>query len=473
VKIALVNPPYRGPGNAGTLHRGVPVFPPSEVSPHLGLGYIASSLAGHGVPCSVVDGDLLGLDHAGVCRECERERPDLVGVSFLHDSFPDCQALARRIGQELRVPVFAGGHLPTIVPDDFLLSSPEVDFALIGEAEVAVAALAAVYRSRPDWEQHVPGLVYRDETGAVRRGGPPVLPDINSLRAPERYSARHLFARQDSAHLPRALRVLASRGCGHQCSFCSTAAFYRTAPAGQRRRERDVRDVVDEIEVLVRSHGVRTIYFSDDDFIGPRQQAEKRIPAFCDALKRRDLEVSFSLSCRLDHASAGLLNMLRDAGLRHVGAGLESISSEALRFLNKGANSDPVVRFVEAAVAMDLSVSLYMILYHPLATTRELWDNYRFLESIGYFDGPIGQRNAFQTLVASRLVVRRGTPMEGVLSSLGLHRGYLPGNPFIVDYAFMDEAVGRFWKALTQAVVGCESDALSVFVDLLSRGART
>jgi hypothetical protein len=270
------------------------------------------------------------------------------------------------------------------------------------------------------------------------------------------------------------MRVLASRGCAHRCAFCSVAAFCDATSAcgADRRRTRPVESVRDEVMALVDQYDLETIYFSDDDFIGPLPQNRERVLALAQALEMMQRRPQFTITCRVDNAVPELLEALKRAGMVHVGVGVESVSTASMRLFRKSTTTDDILAFLEGALALDTSVSLFMIIFHPTATLEQISANYRFLDSLGYFHGAIGHRNAYGCLVASRLIVRRFTPIDGIVAHLGLHRGYMASNPAIAAYDFADPRVGTLWSIVARETEGCEQDAAAVFSDALHRVMR-
>lgn len=58
-------------------------------------------------------------------------------------------------------------------------------------------------------------------------------------------------------------QMLASRGCPFKCQFCLWPQLMYN---GQHYRARNVKDVVDEMEYLVREKKFKSVYFDDDTF---------------------------------------------------------------------------------------------------------------------------------------------------------------------------------------------------------------
>lgn len=469
MKVVLINPSSNSPGNQGIVREGRIIFPPKEVSGHIGLGYLASSLRTNSISCQIIDADLFDLSLSETCKICVSNKPDLIGITLLHDTFPDGLALIKCLKEEVAVPIVVGGHLPTIAGSQLLNMFPEIDYAIVGEAEEAIVAFVMALSDINLNFQKVPNLIYRNNDGSIHENqifAPPVL-DV--LPYPSRDHVEHIFRLQKKSGLPKALRILSSRGCQGRCHFCSINSFYKSFRKFGSWRSRTIEKVVEEISYLNQNYGTKLFYFSDDNFMGPINKAYERIKTFAQCIKIKGLDIRFSITCRIDGFSKGIFKMFKEVGLIHIGVGLENISNDALLIFNKGYLNDVVPNFVACIEEFDLSVSFFMILFHPFATIEEIFQNYLFLKNIGYFQNEIGKRDAYEHLLASRLLVRRFTPFEKILLKYNLHNGYMKKNPFIVKYKFLHEEVEIFWEDLFKRTNGKEDQTEEMFLDLINK----
>jgi anaerobic magnesium-protoporphyrin IX monomethyl ester cyclase len=132
----------------------------------------------------------------------------------------------------------------------------------------------------------------------------------------------------------RILPVSSARGCAYGCGYCP---FRVTAPFRERRAER----VVEEVRRLKERHGVRAVAFRDPLFNLDRDRAR--------AIARGllPLDVRFSAEMRADRLDEALLRELRDAGLRSLEMGVESVD---VAMLAREKRRPPAVREIEHAV---------------------------------------------------------------------------------------------------------------------------
>ena len=133
-------------------------------------------------------------------------------------------------------------------------------------------------------------------------------------------------------YIPLGVRVAIpnfARGCPFTCSFCSQWKFWRDY------RIREPKKVVDEIETLVKDHGVGFFILADEE---PTIHRKKFI-AFCEELIARGLpeKVQWGINTRVTDIlrDEKLLPMFRQAGLVHVSLGTEAAAQLKLDRFNK------------------------------------------------------------------------------------------------------------------------------------------
>ena len=146
------------------------------------------------------------------------------------------------------------------------------------------------------------------------------------------------------SHRGPTLPVSGVRGCAFGCGYCP---FRVTAPF----RQRDPSRVAREVAHLVERHGARAIAFRDPLFNLDRD----RVRAL--ARELQPLNVRFSAEMRADRLDEELLAELRDAGLRSVEVGVESVDREMLaRERRSPPTHEQIERVVDAAHRLGVRV---------------------------------------------------------------------------------------------------------------------
>ena len=100
--------------------------------------------------------------------------------------------------------------------------------------------------------------------------------------------------------------MLTSRGCPGQCIFC----FKKMYQDKKTFRSRSPKNVADEIELLVKKHHVRAIYFQDLSFCID----QKRVVEICREIGQRGLKFSWGCEARFDTIGPEMLAAMKKAG---------------------------------------------------------------------------------------------------------------------------------------------------------------
>jgi putative variant cofactor biosynthesis B12-binding/radical SAM domain protein 1 len=349
----------------------------------LGLAYLAAHLDGHEV--AIFDVNLhRGDPYGALDAQVRAFAPEVVGVSLrnmkvgmphLHtDDFEPQQRAIRCIKQAAPdARILAGGTAFGLYAEIMMARLPEIDLGVWGEAEHRLPKLLADL----DHPERVRGVYYRRD-GEVRYTGQPPGEDWATLRRPRRDLVPHA---PYAASSPVSIGVQAKRGCALSCIHCSD-----TFLAGNRVRARAPEDVVDEIEELVRDHGVRRFFFCDQIFNIPVSHAI----AICEAIVRRGLEVTWSAWFN-EHRNTlpdELLVALKRAGCHRLSFSPDHVDDRMLKALDKNFRREDLLYTVQAAKRHDMEVEYSFFLNSPGEDLRSLTSILGFLAHARWELGP-------------------------------------------------------------------------------------
>lgn len=247
----------------------------------------------------------------------EEGHVDLIGCTSITPSIYKAEstlALAKRLHPEA-ITVLGGIH-GTFMYGQVLNEAPAIDYVVRGEGEeVLVNLVRALERGRLLEERRsVRGIAFRDGAQIVATPAHPPIKDLDNL-APD----WSVLDWSKYIYIPLGAKVAIpnfARGCPFTCSFCSQWKFWRTY------RTRTPKNFVDEIEVLVKEHGVGFFILADEE---PTIHREKFI-ALCQELIDRDLGIHWGINTRVTDIlrDEELLPFYRKAGLVHVSLGTEA-----------------------------------------------------------------------------------------------------------------------------------------------------
>jgi len=446
VRVVLVNPAHTG-------------IRPEDEEEHLGLGYLAAAARSEGHEVTVFDATPHRLPPAAVARRvlglgaagprAEGREAGLIGVSVIfQELIPSAMALIaelRRLGFSGHITI--GGHPPTFLYRELCRDFTGFDSVVIGEGEATFTDLLRALDAGDDWRR-LPGLVDAealrrrldaglDADGAAAAAEPtprPLVADLDELPFPARDTLPEFTSR------PRgAASVLRSRGCYGDCSFCDVRAFYAALP-GSAWRVRSAANVADEVEMLMRDHGIERIRFWDDNFIGPGRRGREAAEELAREFLRRRLKVPFSFECRVTDVDRDLFRLLKEAGLRKVFLGIESVVQRQLDLYNKKVTVEDNRRALRTLEELGLETTVGMIMFDPDTTMDELGANLEFLREVFGSWAEVRKRVAQPW---NRLQVFAGTPIEKTLRE----QGRLKGDYVRYGYEFTDPTVRALYAS--------------------------
>jgi radical SAM superfamily enzyme YgiQ (UPF0313 family) len=323
MKVAFIKPPV-----GGILGLEMLTF----VEP-LGPICVAACLEQDGHECLVVDLRIDGEEKG--LADCRKFDPDVVGLqcNFTTERNRTIR-LAQRIKRESpRTLVVVGGHDASRDPDWFRHEA--IDFIAIGDGEEVMPLVVNALRDGRDLKA-VRGLELRDGSAWAYTGHVDARPNLDLYPKP----ARHLIERYAdhyyiNFHKPLALMETA-RGCPFKCNFCSVWKFHEST-----FREKSPGRVVEEL----RDIAADAIFITDDIFWMNVKRGEEMARQIKAAGIRKffTVQTRTDIICKFPH----LIEMWKDCGKLAIFLGLESVTDEGLKAVNKKNTADNNVQAIK------------------------------------------------------------------------------------------------------------------------------
>ncbi len=126
-----------------------------------------------------------------------------------------------------------------------------------------------------------------------------------------------------------------SRGCPYHCDFCDVTALF-----GRKPRTKTSFQIIDELNLILLSGSPEMILFADDNLIGNRRDLKKNLlPALIEWRRRNKYAPGFATQVTINLADdEEMMNLMIEAGFRHIFVGIESVSAESLEDCKKTQN---------------------------------------------------------------------------------------------------------------------------------------
>jgi radical SAM superfamily enzyme YgiQ (UPF0313 family) len=265
--------------------------------------------------------------------------------------------------------LIAGGAHVTSLSEQSLRDNPDLDLVIRGEGEEPLRQLcqalqAGEYEAR---RADIPNLSFREGEGFhhthweyadVKKWGAPAW----DILRPDLYPP----IQQGMFHKStRVVPILTSRGCPHPCTFCAGHTI-----TGRKIRLRDVDDVLDEIEALIRDYGVEEFIVQDENF----SFYKDRVLQFSEGVRKRGIRRHFSFpsGLRMDKIDEEIIAALRAMGAYMVTLGIESGSPKTLKAMRKNWKPEMVLESVELLRRHGITVLGCFILGFPGETMDDI-----------------------------------------------------------------------------------------------------
>jgi radical SAM superfamily enzyme YgiQ (UPF0313 family) len=323
----------------------------------LGPICVAACLEQDGHVCKVIDLRIDG-EEKGIA-DCVAFDPDVVGLqcNFTTERNRTIR-LAQRIKREMpKALVVIGGHDASRDPDWF--RDDAIDFIAMGDGEEVMPPLVNALADGGDIRK-IPGLEVRDGSGWLNTGHAPARPHLDMYPKP----ARHLIAHYADHYYINFRKPLAlmetARGCPFKCNFCSVWKFHEST-----FREKSPARVVEELRDITAPN----IFITDDIF----WMNVKRGEAMAKEIKAAGIKKYFTVQTRTDIICKfpHLIEMWKDCGNLAIFLGLESVTDEGLKAVNKKNTADNNVRAIN--ILKDLGVG-----FTPNFIVDPAWDREDF-----------------------------------------------------------------------------------------------
>jgi len=361
MRIVFVIPPFDYGRSVGHVRRGAR----RGVLPPLGVGFLAAELRKRGHESRLVDAMARDLDAVETAEAVAALRPDAVGLSLMTfvnepESKAACREIRRRIGRE--VPIILGGPHVTLLGNRVLEVFPEADYAVYGEGEYPLGALADLL-AKGERPVSLPAVSGRDGSGRIVSGSPVEWEsNLDVFDPPDRsLYERGVYRPLPSLNLGRHVTtIITARGCPWaRCAFC-----HQGSGCSVPYRRRSPGHVLEEINRLVRDWGYTSLVFWDDDFCAMPEWVE----SFCAGVIRSGLRIRWSVLARAASVRADTLRQMAEAGCYSIQFGFESGVPEILKMIRKGASPEMYRRAVRWAREAGLEIRGSFMLGFPTET---------------------------------------------------------------------------------------------------------
>lgn len=263
-----------------------------------------------------------------------------------------------------------GGIHPTILPKQ-TLNNKFIDFVVTGEGEYTFPSLINAIKTKNKLNS-IRGIGYKDAYG-VHINEMPDFIDMNNLPdLPYHLLDMNQYITKRDV-FQRCLTLETSRGCPHNCNFCSNPIIHK-----RKWRSMNVENIIRKVNYLQNNFNLDGIIFQEDNFFVDIQ----RIRKFCGEINNN---IGWKANCRIKYLldkDQTFLKMLENAGCKMLQFGVESGSDRILNLLNKGITTDDIIKINKKLANANILCRYNFIIGMPTETEGEIQTTLKFIEKL-------------------------------------------------------------------------------------------
>ena len=324
------------------------------------------------VQVEVLDCNAEKVDWTQMEQRITSFNPDIVCSSSLATC--NTYAVAKTLETAKRVApsilTVTGGQHFTATAKESLETYPEIDMIVRGEGEQTLTELVKHLIAKKSILE-IQGLSFRKNGQIIHNSPRPLIENLDDLPFPGYHLVKDLmskyhFSAMAADNSPYAL-VEGSRGCSHECTFCSQWRHWQAC-----WRVKSSERIADEIKYCNETFGSKFIWLTDDNF-----GAGNRPKEIAEAILKRELsrDVAWFVQARCDDIirNKEILPKLKESGLSWVLLGVENSNPSTLDAFKKGITPQDAKTAVKLLKDNGIFAHAMMIIGQRKDTLESIW----------------------------------------------------------------------------------------------------
>lgn len=316
----------------------------------LGLLYVASTVRSLGHKIEILD--LLG--NPGYMESLDGVKGDVFGMAATTPQYPVAVEMMKKLkAQNPDAKFIIGGSHTTLKPQTGL--DDGFDIVMLGEGENSIKTILTNISATGTCESIVQA---------------PYTEDLDSIPYPARdlVDIKSYGYEFEPGH--KATTVMTSRGCPWNCAFCTKDVF------GKTLRFRSPENVAGEIKEVIEKFGIKDFLFVDDVVSLKRDRFVKLLELIT------PLGINWRCYSRVDTLDKELLELMKKAGCREIGCGVESGSQKILDNVNKKTTVEQNTKIAMLCKEVGIVFNAFIMIGLPGETYETVLETRRWFEEV-------------------------------------------------------------------------------------------
>jgi len=355
-----------------------------------------------------------GINPKRILKEISKYNPDVIGLPWLFSTQNNSIDLLVKIIKKFNknIPIIVGGASPSADPEQTLKENKNIDIVVYGEGELT---LKEILDNKIKNLEKINGIAFRRGNGIIVTPPRKLIENLDQLSFPYRnpkiyknhsrqflYEAIYLRTKKrkissilsalpfidklyyeyhNNKNIVKKLPagdIVTSRGCPNHCTFCAIHNIW-----GHSWRMRSAKNVLDEIDTLVRKHGIKHINFQDDNFNVSKERTIKICKGIID--KKYNITLLAPAGAFVPTLDYEVLSWLKKAGLNELRMSIESGNQNILyNVIKKNIDLKKVKEIVDICKKLKIKTEGAFIFGIPGETIKTMQQSLDFANQTGF-----------------------------------------------------------------------------------------
>jgi len=305
--------------------------------------------------------------------------PDLVGITNNYTNLTgDVLELSRTVKQTCPNCCLILGGAHATIDHENLIELADIDTVARSEGEETFKEVVLALYNKTGFK-NIAGLTWKAQGLIQVNPDRPLIEDINTLPIPDRslipykkYLAHSVYIRTMNEPIAT---IFSARGCPFRCIFCSTQKVWRN-----KWRARNPEKILEEIEYLIGTYGVKEVAFQDDQFMGDRN----RVKNLCRLIIQRKLNITFIVPPGLSPAllDEETLDLMQKTGFYRVCFSIDVGTRAMQLYVRKPVKLERIRGLVKKANSIGLWTYATFVIGFPNETVEDIHQTIAYAYSL-------------------------------------------------------------------------------------------
>lgn len=363
--------------------------------PPLGEAYLAAYLIDQGHDVKLLDLTLSNDAKRDIAKAINSFNPQVIGISIRNvdsTTYPGnlffylpVKNLILYIKElvDPKVPVILGGSGFSIFSEE-ILRDLNHDIGVFGEGEFVFAEILKYIANGDDPRKIEKGICFIDGKGDYHQKPPWHVNDLDRLPIPIRELLDNdaYFIDPMNKYGDFWGNIQTKRGCPMNCIYCS----YRYIE-GSNPRYRSPEKIVEEIEIMVNNYGIRNIFIVDSVL----NLDYNHLKETCSEFIKSNVDIKWGANYVPSKKFIDLMPLMKESGATHLATGIESLSEEMLKNMNKNRSPDDALLTSQKCIDLEIEQLIHIIVGGPGETLETVRASFDRLETIESYKGNLWQ----------------------------------------------------------------------------------